>query len=216
MQIAKQNSIPSSPQTLVEKYRPRHLAEFAGLSKPKEILRRLAENPRSSNWLFCGPSGTGKTTMALALADDIPAEVQHIASQRCTAAEIENVWLNCFYHPPAGKRFWLNLVDEADLMSPAAQNSLLSKLDGTEPAPDTIWVFTCNNTERLEDRFLSRCLQLPFSNYGIQADAVELLGKAWAAETGGKTAPNLARIVKEASGNVRAALMALELELMLA
>lgn len=206
----------SAPQSLVEKYRPRVLADFCGISKPKEILHRLADRPYSSSWIFRGESGTGKTTAALALADAIPAQLQHIASQECTAKRIEEVWQNCFYHPEAGKRFWLVLVDEADQMSPAAQVSLLSKLDSTTPAPDTLWVFTCNSTERFEPRFLSRSRVLEFSNYGIQRDAVELLQRVWNEEAPGKESPNLSRIVKEANGNIRASLMALEIELMLA
>ena len=206
----------SAPVSLVEKYRPRTLAEFCGISKPKEILSRLAERPYSSSWVFRGESGTGKTTAALALADAIPAQLQHIASQDCTVKRIEESWSNCFYHPEAGKRFHLVLVDEADQMSPAAQVSLLSKLDSTTPAPDTIWVFTANDTSRFEARFLSRSRVLEFSNYAIQKDAAELLTRIWEAEAPGTTAPAIARIVKEASGNIRQALMALELELMLA
>jgi replication-associated recombination protein RarA len=209
-------STQCAPQSLVEKYRPRDLADFAGLSKPKELMRWLAERPFSSAWIFVGPSVTGKTSMALALGEAIPAEVQHVASQECNVARVESTWANCFYHPSAGKRFWLNLIDEADLMSPAAQNSLLSKLDSTTPAPDTLWVFTCNDTSRFEPRFLSRCKVVEFSNYGIQKDATDLLARIWDGETGGKTPPNLARIVKEANGNIRAALMALEMEIMLA
>jgi replication-associated recombination protein RarA len=153
--------------------------------------------------------------MALTLAESIPAQVQHVASQDCNAARIEQVWRNCFYHPEAGKRFWLNLIDEADLMSKAAQDSLLSKLDGTTPTPDTIYVFTCNSLDSFQPRFLSRSRVLEFSNYGIQKDAVELLTRVWEAEAPGKTPPPIARLVKENNGNVRGALMALELELML-
>lgn len=205
----------SAPVSLVEKYRPRQLADFCGISKPKELLRRLAERPYSSSWVFRGESGTGKTTAALALADAIPAQVQHIASQDCTVKRIDDVWTNCFYHPESGKRFHLILVDEADQMSNAAQVSLLSKLDSTTPAPDTLWVFTCNSTERFEPRFLSRSRVLEFSNYAIQKDAVDLLTRIWETEAPGKESPNLARIVKESNGNIRASLMALELELML-
>lgn len=205
----------SAPQSLVEKYRPRTIGEFCGIVKPKEILNRISERPYSSSWILRGESGTGKTTAALALADAIPAQLQHIASHECTAKRIDEVWQNCFYHPAPGFRFHLILVDEADQMSSAAQVSLLSKLDSTTPAPDTIWIFTCNATERFEPRFLSRSRVLEFSNYGIQKDAVDLLSKVWEQETGGKPSPNIQRLVKENNGNVRAALMALELEIML-
>ena len=54
------------PQSLSEKYRPQTIAEFVGLEKPKKILGKFAAKPYASAWLFVGPSGVGKTSMALA------------------------------------------------------------------------------------------------------------------------------------------------------
>ncbi len=56
------------PVSLTEKYRPRRIADFAGLENQRRILSRFAANPYPSAWLFLGASGTGKTTLALALA----------------------------------------------------------------------------------------------------------------------------------------------------
>lgn len=205
------------PAPLSEKYRPRRIADFAGLEKPRKILTRFAENPRPMAFRFFGPSGTGKTTMALALAEEIGAELHHVASQECTLDRLQRVCSTCQYVPMAGKRLHLILIDEADQMSPAAQLYLLSKLDSTDALPNTVWVFTCNAEDRLQDRFLSRTLKLEFSNYGIQSDAVSLLTRVWTSEAPPTaTAPNLARIVKEACGNIRESLMRLETELLLA
>jgi hypothetical protein len=55
-------------------------------------------------------------------------------------------------------------------MTNAAQLALLSKLDSTDPASNTIWIFTANDTERLERRFLSRCKVLEFSSYGLAGE----------------------------------------------
>jgi hypothetical protein len=110
----------------------------------------------------------------------------------------------------------LILVDEADQMSAAAQLYCLSKLDGTDPLPATIWIFTCNATDRLQDRFLSRTLPVEFSTYGIQTEAAGLLARVWSdSAPAAAQLPNFARIVKDANGNIRESLMKLELELML-
>ena len=87
------------PMPLAEKYRPRMIAEFVGLDKPKRILSKFAANPYQSAWLFVGPPGTGKTSMALALAETLRAEVHHIPSQQCNVANVEDVIRQCWYVP---------------------------------------------------------------------------------------------------------------------
>jgi replication-associated recombination protein RarA len=57
------------PVALTERYRPHSITEFAGLSKPKALCAKLAAKPFPSAWLFIGPSGTGKTTMARSLPE---------------------------------------------------------------------------------------------------------------------------------------------------
>jgi replication-associated recombination protein RarA len=199
------------PQSLAEKYRPRVIAEFVGLEKPRKILSKLAANPFPSAWLFVGPPGVGKTSMALAIATELGAEVHHIGSQQCKLETLEDTVRQCNYVPLSGG-FHVVICDEADAMSDAAQKYLLSKLDASEPVPSTIWIFTCNDTERLEARFLSRCRVLEFSSYGLNSELVELLKRVWEAESGGAPAPNLERLSR--GNNVRECLMKLEIELM--
>jgi replication-associated recombination protein RarA len=201
------------PQSLAEKYRPRAIAEFVGLERPKKIIGQFAANPYQSAWLFVGPPGVGKTSMALALAAQIDAEIHHIPSQKCNAQAIDDTCRMCAYVPLSGG-FHLVIADEADRMTPAAQLALLSKLDATDAPPNTIWVFTCNATDGLEPRFLSRTRQIEFSSYGLANDAARLLESIWRREARGATAPNFARIVKDSANNLRDALMCLETELL--
>jgi replication-associated recombination protein RarA len=201
------------PQSLAEKYRPRTIADFVGLQRPKKIIGQFAASPYQSAWLFVGPPGVGKTSMALALAAQISAEIHHIPSQKCNAQAIEDTCRMCAYVPLSGG-FHLVIVDEADRMTPAAQLALLSKLDATDAPPNTIWIFTCNATDGLEPRFLSRTRQIEFSSYGLATEAARLLESIWQREGRGAAAPNFARIVKESANNLRDALMCLETELL--
>ncbi len=203
------------PQPLAEKYRPRHIAEFAGLEKQRKILGKLAAHPYPSAWLFVGPPGVGKTSMALALAEEMRAETHHIGSQQCKLDTLEETVRRCHYVPLSGG-FHVVICDEADAMSDAAQKYLLSKLDSSEPVPNTVWIFTANQTDRLEARFLSRCRVLEFSSYGMSDAICEYLAGVWHAEGGNGNCPNLKRLVAESHNSVRESLMRLELELMAA
>jgi len=201
---------------LTEKYRPRKVADFIGLDKPKKLCSRLIAAPFDSAWLFVGASGMGKTTLALALAEEMQAELHHIPSQSCTVDALRDVRAKCAYLPAMGKRVHLVLIDEADQMSIAAQLALLSMLDSTDRPEQTIFIFTCNETGRFQDRFLSRCMVVEFSSYGVAKDAAEMLARIWQDEANGADIPNFSRIVKESNNNIRAALTELQKQLLFA
>lgn len=208
------------PQPLSEKYRPHAIADFIGLDKQKKILSGFARAPKCGAWLFHGPSGVGKSAMALALCESINGELHHVPSQQANIGKLEEIVRMCWYVPNKGT-FHVVLVDELDVCSTAFQLSLLSKLDSTARIPQTIWVFTSNGTEqelrdKLEKRFLSRCWMLEFSSYGMRAEIAALLASIWQQETGTNGDLNWERIAKDSGTNVRAALSALELELLAA
>jgi DNA polymerase III delta prime subunit len=55
------------------------------LERPKKVLSAFCRRPASGASLFVGPSGVGKSTMALALAAELHAELHKIPSQKCKA-----------------------------------------------------------------------------------------------------------------------------------
>src|SRR4051812_41333527 len=99
----------SFPQSLTEKYQPHTIDDFVGLDKAKRFFSRMAANPFASAWLFLGNSGTGKTTLALALKDAIPAELHHIPSQECNVENLERIRRICQYVPQSGCKMHLIL-----------------------------------------------------------------------------------------------------------
>ncbi len=213
--MAEQNGF-AFPAPLTERYRPKRLADFAGLETQKKIFGKLIADGRNligRSFLFSGSTGTGKTTLAMAIAEQTGAELHHIGARDCTIDVIREAVRMCHYIPFGGG-VHLILADEIDTASKAAQDSLLSYLDCTEMPPNTCFIFTCNGTDRLEPRFISRCMKIDFSTYGISAELTALLERVWQAEAPNVPAPNLARIVKDSANNCREALMRLEVALL--
>jgi DNA polymerase III gamma/tau subunit len=201
--------------SLSEKYRPHSFEDFIGLDKIRRQLTNFVARPmRNTAFLFSGPSGTGKTSAGIALCEALRAELHHIPSQQCNLANIEDTVRQCHY-VPKNATFHVILVDEIDAASKAAQMALLSKTDATAFPPATVFVFTCNQTDGLEPRFLSRCIQLDFSSHGIADSAAKLLEKIWDREAG-QTAdkPNFLRIVRDSKNNIRDAINSLQGELL--
>lgn len=191
---------------LTEKYRPRHLADFQGHDSIRRILAQLVAVPFDSAWFFLGASGTGKTSMALAVSEALGGELFHVPSRLCDLETVGRIVSRCAYQPMNGGRHVI-LIDEADRMTSAAQLAFLSVLDSI----NAVMIFTANDTKLIEDRFLSRCRLLRFETKNLAPAAVQFLGEVWTREGGAADRPDMAGLFRKSGSNLRTALMNLEL-----
>lgn len=220
------------PATLAERYQPRKMADFIGLARPKQLLSRLAANPKPCALLFVGPPGAGKTALAMAFAEELPGTLHHVSAQKCDVAALDALNDKFAYMPPVGN-FWVCLIDEADEMTEKAQLQMLSKLDGTAALkpkfgggvergtpPPVIWIFTCNGRGTnqtdppliLAPRFVSRCMVAAF-DAAPQPSIASYLQKIWLLEGGDEVPAGWFDFIADGVG-VRDALMRLDVDLL--
>ena len=212
---------------LPEKYRPREIQNFIGLPKIKSILTNFLKNPYPAAFLFIGSSGCGKTAAALAMAEALRSTPLHLASETCNYDNLDKLLRECEWSPAfwngEHSKFHFILIDEIDSTTATAQRRLLAKLDASELIDNAVFVFTTNTTTRkakgmdggLEERFISRCIQLDFSLYGASKEIADFLARVWRLEGGGTgDEPNWERVVRDKSSNVRDCLQYVEAELL--
>jgi Cdc6-like AAA superfamily ATPase len=183
-------------------------------------------------YLFCGESGTGKTTMALSIAKALNAQVHHIPARQANKATIEKVWDAVHYTTWSNSNWHVVIIDEVDLWRADLQDMMLSLWDSmgsltntlfgdwTPNPPQAIWLCTTNQDHRklktdsrFEPRFLSRVRVVPFSSYGMEPAIAEYLDKVWHSEGGKGNALDWVRVAKESRNNLRECLNVLESEL---
>lgn len=145
-----------------EKYRPRTIDECILPEQLKNTFHQYIEQGQLPNFLFHGPAGVGKTTVAKALCNEIGAEYMFINGSDESGIDVLRTKIKGFASSVSltdAKK--VVILDEADYLNPnSTQPALRSFIE--EFAQNCRFIFTCNFKNRIIDPLHSRCAVIDF------------------------------------------------------
>lgn len=189
---------------LAAKYRPRRLADVVG----QDVVVAALASSTAQSFLFDGPSGVGKTTLARIVAADRGCdEVVEIDAATHTGVEAMRgvIASTATYSLSGTARAYI--VDECHRLSKQAWDSMLKVVE--EPPADVLWMFCTTEPAKVPRTIVTRCQR--YSLAALSHDTLCRLVKAVSnAERLDITAARVALVARAARGSARAALVGLE------
>ncbi|HET8947814.1 MAG TPA: DNA polymerase III subunit gamma/tau [Candidatus Polarisedimenticolia bacterium] len=221
-----------SYQVIARKYRPQTFEEVVGQRPIIQTLQNAVEQRRLHHaYLFSGPRGCGKTTVARLLAKALNCEkgptahpdntcsscLEIAQSRSLDVLEIDGAsnrgiddvreLRETVRYAPARDRYKVFIIDEVHMLTDPAWNALLKTLE--EPPPQVVFIFATTEYREIPRTILSRCQHFEFKKVAPSV-LLEHLKKVAAGE-GATIEPKAADlIVRVAEGSLRDALSALD------
>ena len=174
---------------LYRKYRPINFESVAGQKYIVQTLKNAVEQNRIGHaYLFCGPRGTGKTSIAKIFAKMInctndknrpcgecdnclsmqqgnhPDIIEIDAASNNGVDEVRDLIEKVKYAPLKGK-YKVYIIDEVHMMSTGAFNALLKTIE--EPPAHVIFIFATTEPHKVLPTIISRCQRYDFTKIGV-------------------------------------------------
>ena len=140
---------------LVEKYRPNILDNYVGNKNIKSVISKYLEQNDIQNFIFYGPAGTGKTTLAKLIVNNLECDYVYINASDERGIETIRDKVSSFASVASFKPLKVVILDETDFLTFQAQASLRNIIETFSRT--TRFILTCNYVERIIDPLQSRC-----------------------------------------------------------
>ena len=201
----------------VEKYRPKTLDEVVGLKDITESLKAFMKNPKTMpHLMLAGVPGTGKTTIALAIAHELygqkwrnftlelnASDERGIDTVRDRVKDFSRYSRSGFGDIP----FALIILDECDQMTGPAQTALRRIMETSSRT--SRFILICNQSSKIIEPIQSRCAIFRFSRLDKQAmkEQLQYIARKEKVDLQPEAAE---RIVEFSEGDLRHAINALQ------
>ena len=139
----------------VEKFRPGTLDGYVGNEHIIEKVKIYLKSGDVPHLLFYGNAGTGKTTLAKIIANNVDADVMYVNASDENNIETVRTKIKNFASTVGFRQWKIVILDEADYMTPNGQAALRNLMETFSKT--TRFILTCNYVEKIIDPIQSRC-----------------------------------------------------------
>ena len=139
----------------VERYRPKTLDTYIGNEQLKSKVKVYLESGDLPHLLLFGKAGTGKTTLAKLLVNNIDCDYLYINASDENNVETVRSKVKNFASTMGFKDYKVIILDECDYITPNAQAALRNLMETF--SKHCRFILTCNFVERIIDPIQSRC-----------------------------------------------------------
>ena len=139
----------------VEKYRSTNLDTYVGNENIKKTIQQYLDQNDIQNFIFSGPAGTGKTTLAKLIVNNLDCDYIYINASDERGIDTIRDKVSGFASAASFKSIKVVILDEADFITIQGQAALRNIIETYSRT--TRFILTCNFVERIIDPLQSRC-----------------------------------------------------------